>query len=159
MQAFTGKHGIYQWLEVADSYPWDLLQAAPKIVQGKYLSITSYDSGPLPLAPEDLKQGWSQHGALAVSPCIRSLDLLPGDQFDEWYIFPEPTPFDDYKVFVNYSGFSLLFPEYLPLQEQFWTQVERLAPESYFAEGDRTLWVTRNRPLFAKVCKPLGLTV
>src|SRR5439155_21438966 len=41
----VGSEGLYEWL-VSDQ-PFDLLQLCPDIALGKYIAITSFDSGPL----------------------------------------------------------------------------------------------------------------
>lgn len=157
--AFTGQKGSYRWLEIVGTdfgYIADLLELAPQIVQGKYVSITSFDSGPLKLSIEEINEGWYRYGEIAISPCISVNDQIPNEQYDEWYIFDQATPFDDYEVFVNYGGFSLYAPEHCALQADFWTQLERIRPESYFAEGDRMIWVTCNGHLFGQVCQALA---
>ncbi len=157
--AFTGQKGNYNWLEIVGSdfgYIKDLLELAPQIVRGKYVSITSFDSGPLKLSAEEINEGWYKHGEIAISPCISVSEQIPNEQYDEWYIFASATPFDDYKVFVNYGGFSLQAPEHYALQADFWKQLERIGPESYFAEGDHMIWVTCNGHLFGQACQALA---
>jgi hypothetical protein len=73
------------------------------------------------------------------------------------------------EVFINYAVFSLsdpkeLFPRWnaemidarRKEQERFWQQLIELAPESYLAEGEQLIFVTRNQTLFAAVAGWLG---
>lgn len=147
---FTGKRDDYFWVEWRDDFLGDLLSAFPQVVLGKHLVNTSFDSGSLTLAPEEIEQGWRKHNELALSPPIADVSLIPKDQYDEWYVFASPPTFENYEVFVNYGGFSL-HDFLVEHQERFWRQIERLAPESYLAEGDNLICVTRNEPLYNQV--------
>ncbi len=157
MSIFTGSRGQYHWLERTAGYLWDVLEISPQVVEGNFVSVTSYDSGPLRLSPEEVAQGWYKHGDLAVSPLVTKADLVPNDLYDEWYIFGTPTEFSGYEVFVNYSGFSLHTgnSEAIALQERFWQQLERISPSSYLAEGDNLIWVTLDTVLFKQVVQAL----
>ena len=147
---FTGKCGNYFWVEWQDDFLGDLLSAFPQLVLGKHLVNTSFDSGSLTLAPEEIEQGWRKHNKLALSPPIADISQIPKDHYDEWYVFASPTTFEDYKVFVNYGGFSLHdFPA--EFQERFWQQLEHLAPESFLAEGEHLICVTKNESLYNQV--------
>jgi hypothetical protein len=146
----TGKRGNYFWVEWRDDFLGDLLSAFPQIVLGKYLVNTSFDSGSLSLVQEEIEQGWRKHKELTLSPPIKEVSLIPKDQYDEWYVFSSPTTFENYEVFVNYGGFSL--QDFLvEIQERFWQQLERLAPESFLSEGEHLICVTRNESLFNQV--------
>jgi len=144
---FTGTRNNYYWVEWQDKFLDKLLSVFPQLVTGKYLVNTAFDSGTLHLAPEEISEGWFKHGELAVSPPITDV-WIPHDQFDEWYVFDALTTFDEYEVFVNYSGFSLHDPTFGEFQERFWRQLVRLVPESYLAEGDNLICVTRDLNLF-----------
>ena len=76
---------------------------------------------------------------------------IPYDQYDEWYIFITPTTFENYEVFVNYGGFSLHDSEFEEMQERFWQQLEYIAPESFLAEGDNLIYVTKDFSLFKQI--------
>jgi hypothetical protein len=147
---FTGKHGDYFWVEWSEDFLGDLLFAFPQIVLKKYLVNTSFDSGSLVLAPTETEHGWRKHNELALSPAIKEVSQIPKDQYDEWYIFTSPATFDNYEVFINYGGFSL-HNFFLEHQERFWQQIERLAPESFLAEGDNLICITRNESLYNQV--------
>ncbi len=146
---FEGKHGDYFWIEWQEAFLSDLISGLPQIVTGKYLVNTSFDSGALTLRDEEIKQGWS-NDELALSPPIQDVSDIPQCHYDEWYIFNSPMTFEDYEVFVNYYVFSL--EDFLTeLQERFWKQIARLSPETYLAEGDFLICVTKNESLFNQI--------
>jgi hypothetical protein len=152
----TGSHGDYSWMEWEPGYLRDLLWACPQIVRGRYLAVTSFDSGPRPLLDEERQAGWISDGGIAFSPPITDVGQLALGEYDEWYVFDEPVWFPPIEVFINYCGFSLRFPQDLDkelaaelraMQDRFWSQLEGLRPESYLGEGDRLVFVTRSRDL------------
>ena len=147
---FTGSYGDYQWLE---SYP-DLdtfIKTCPQSVLGKFLVITSVDSGEFRAAAT--LDGWRVSEGIAYSPRIDSIDDLPEDafySFSEWYIYDVPTQVGriskenifaseiappDVFTFVNYFGFSFSNPEMQPVVELFWKQLNWMRPVSYVADG------------------------
>ena len=145
----SGHHQGYYWAQ------WDgagvvfstLLHRLPDIALGRYLINTSYDSGSLPLSDEEQQQGWYSLGDLTYSPPISDVLAIPHDQFDEWLVFPEPKEIHSWKPLVNYSGFSLIDPDYEPFQRELWSQIEVVRPESYLSDGDRLIFVTCNQHL------------
>lgn len=147
---FTGKRGKYLWVEWRSDFLGDLLSTFPQLVLGKHLVNTSFDSGSLTLAPEEIEQGWRKHNELALSPPIADVSLIPKDHYDEWYVFASPTTFEDYEVFVNHGSFSL-HDFLVEIQERFWRQLERLAPESFLAEGEHLICATKNESLFNQI--------
>ncbi|MDQ2733283.1 MAG: hypothetical protein M3Y56_16660 [Armatimonadota bacterium] len=159
MQAniYIGPSGPYHWIESEAGSLWDLLGTRSKIVEGKYVIVTAYDSGPFRISPDEIERGWRRHGEIAISPRVERADELEGDQFVEWYVFcnqpafSDCTAFDNYEPFVNYSGFSLHDPVHSDLQAEFWSQLERRAAESYLADGDYLIWVTSDSELFEHV--------
>ena len=171
---YTGKHDPYFWLEDPGLSLATLLKAHPEVVLGKYVVVTAFDSGPFCPSDEEFRQGWQSYGALAFSPVIRSITELPYDNYDEWYIFDQPPRPESLEVFVNYVHFSLQDAEEgLPappveaawdltttesegytlrdLQQRFWIQLGRIAPESYVAEGEKLICVTRDYPLYKEL--------
>ncbi len=151
---FTGIHLPDYWIEQRDGFLRTLLSNFPEIFLGHYLINTSFDSGSLILTDNELERGWQKHGGLSLSPLISNVTEIPYDQFDEWYIFntlPAFTTFNKYKVFVNHGGFSLQASIYRELQETFWDQLEIIMPETYVAEGDNLLLVTKNLHLYEKL--------
>ena len=81
------------------------------------------------------------------------------------YFFNASFQLSEVHVFVNYGGFSLKDPSYLlenldptwdkilaresydrevEMQNNFWNQLNLINPESYIADGDNFICVTRN---------------
>ena len=147
---FEGKRGDYFWIEWQEAFLSDLLSAFPQIVTDKYLINTAFDSGSLTLDEQEVKHGWSKYNELALSPLITENLDIPNCQYDEWYVFNSPTIFEDYEVFINYYGFSL--KDFLTdFQERFWKQIEILSPETYLAEGEFLICITKNESLFNQI--------
>lgn len=160
-----GSKGSYEWL-VTDQ-DCDLLKICPEIVIGKFIAISSFDSGSLLLSEEEKASGWESRNNLAYSPRVKEVNDLPRDGYDEWYVFREP--FDlgishlaenvfevpqgqgHLSVFVNYGGFSLSDPKMNDLAELFWQQMECVRPESYIADGVLLNFACSNRDLFAAI--------
>lgn len=84
----TGEYGCYQWL-VTD-LQFDLFQACPEIILGKYVAVTSFDSGPLEPTDKEKASGWQSRGKIAYSPKIQNVEELPREGWDEWYILNNP---------------------------------------------------------------------
>ena len=69
-----------------------------------------------------------------------------------------PNAFRDFECFVNYSLFSFRDAEKQQIDEtelfrremqrRFWDQIERLAPESYVADGLHFIFVTKNPQVY-----------
>jgi hypothetical protein len=150
---YTGEHGSYHW--VASSTQIDSLKdLVLRHHRGLYLVITSFDSGSLVLVDEQKAAGWTMQGRVAVSPLLSGVSSIPEDQYDEWYILPQPSfPGQGLEVFVNYGGFTLASPDevygdvdppwdrrslnaLLAIQERFWSQMERILPVTFVAMGD-----------------------
>jgi hypothetical protein len=160
----VGSQVGYEWL-VTDRQ-FDLLQICPDIALGKYIAITSFDSGPLALTNEEIAAGWKSRGNITYSPRIRDIATLPRAEYDEWYIFSGPIDLGTshlgenvfevpkgqghVSVFVNY-GFALHPPERTSLADLFWPQLARIRPESYVADNDYLTFVSANKTLFSSV--------
>jgi len=162
----VGSEGLYEWL-VTDRQ-FDLLQLCPEVVLGKYVAITSIDSGPLVPTEIETAAGWQTRGKIAYSPKVQNVEQLPRAGWDEWYIFDDPTDLGTshlaenifevpqeqghVSVLVNY-GFALHPPERadLTLTRLFWEQIMRIRPESYVADSDYLTFVSMNQTLFANV--------
>ena len=160
-----GSQGIYEWL-VADE-DIDLPQICPEIALGKYVAITSNDSGAYVPDEHERAAGWDSRGKVAYSPKIINTDDLPRspEAYDEWYVFLRPVDlgishlaeniFDvpqapgHVSVFVNYGGFAFDRPD--TLTELFWKQIEWIRPESYIADGLYLNFATANKELFARI--------
>jgi hypothetical protein len=133
------------WIEWETCFLSTLLRWVPEIVIGRYLVNTSFDSGTLTVSEEERNQGWYSIGDFTYSPCIRDVLPVPTPEFDEWLVFAEPTEIEVWEPFVNYADFSLDDINCESYQKQFWSQIEKVRPESYLAEGDRLIFATRNR--------------
>jgi hypothetical protein len=165
----TGVHGSYEWLSTDGHSIDELLRVSPTAVLGKYLAVTSHDSGPLALTEEQKSCGWALSGGIAYSPRIKSLDMVPvHGLYDEWYVFNAPPDlgvirdgniFDfpvtpgHLEVFVNFYSFAMDDPEVQDLVTRFWQQLEWTRPETYIAESDYGFltFVTGDKGLFAAV--------
>ena len=160
----VGSEGLYEWLVTDEQF--DLLQVCPEVVVGKYVAITSFDSGPLVPTDKETEAGWQSRGEIAYSPKVAGVEGIPRDGWDEWYIFDNPTDLGishlsenifevpqeqgHAGVFVNYC-FALHRPQMKDLATLFWQQIERIRPESYVADNDCLTFVSVNKALFASV--------
>jgi hypothetical protein len=175
----VGTHGDYQWLSLTECDISALLEKCPEIVIGKYLAVTSIDSGTLQLTEQEKQTGWSAPESakvfrgtswsppecrgdwrVAFSPRVESIHGLPNethdeccDGFDEWNIFREPPPIVEMEAFVNWCGPWIYDPQWKWCADRFWNQMDHLAPESYVADGVVFCFATRDAPLFQKVLK------
>lgn len=161
----SGRYGPYGWIVWNAQSLGDLLATFPDLLLLKYLVITSFDSGPLTLSDDERRTGWTTHATFAHSPQITPHIEPPYDQYDEWYVFEQPTMLHSAEVFINYSGFRLqpvdgasvpwedpTSPDSMPrLQQRFWQQMQQIEPESYVAEGDNLIVATRNLALFERM--------
>ena len=160
----VGSQGTYEWLVTDKNF--ELLQLCPEIVLGKYVAVTSIDSGQLIPTDKETAAGWQSRAKIAYSPKIENAQDLPHDGWDEWYIFNTPTDLGTshlaenifevpqeqghLSVLVNY-GFALYPPERASLADLFWPQLARIGPESYVANNDYLTFVSVNKALFASV--------
>jgi hypothetical protein len=160
----VGSQGPYEWLVTDQQF--DLLQICPEVVVGKYIAITSIDSGLLVPTEEETTAGWESRLKIAYSPKIQTIQGLPRAGWDEWYIFDNPTDLGTshleenifevpqeqghVSVFVNYC-FALHQPEMKDLGTLFWQQITRIRPESYVADNDYLNFVSTNKTFFATV--------
>jgi len=178
MTLTTGSQGAYVWLTSAQHDLGGLLKQCPQVLLGKYIAVTSLDSGPLTLTDEERTAGWQTRNEIAYSPKIQSAKQLPYGEcagFDEWYVFESPfdlgrlrhgnifeAPLTQGQVstFVNFLDFALHNPEVGELVQLFWKQLDWIQPQSYIADGNAFLtFVTRDKELFATVFKALGDSV
>ena len=159
----VGSEDIYEWLVTDDDF--DLLQLCPDIVLGKYVAITSIDSGEFVPSNEERAAGWRTHSRIAYSPRIKLVEQVPREGWDEWYIFNNPvnlgTSYLGQNIFqvqlgpqhladlVNY-GFALDRSDET-LVKIFWQQMKWVQPESYIADWDLLSFATTNKAVFAKV--------
>ncbi len=166
----TGSRGGYFWLTSADDDLDYLLTSCPQVVLGRYLAITSFDSGSLVPNEDEVIAGWESRAGIAYGPKIESVEKLPHDLYDEWYVFKSPRDLGNLfqgnvfetsmqtgqvAAFVNFDGFSLHSPEMKTLADLFWMQLELIQPESFIADGSHLNFVTCDEQLFATVSAAL----
>jgi hypothetical protein len=165
-QIEVGSRDNYQWL-VSKHTLGELLECCPEIPIGKYIAVTSLDSGPLQLSDVQKAAGWTSSNGIAYSPRIGSIELLPPhDGYDEWYVFATPTNLGELvppdrnifesvirgghlHVFVNFGSYAIGGDE--DLSNLFWEQIKWIQPESYIADGDRLNFATSRKDLFSTV--------
>jgi hypothetical protein len=173
----TGSNGEYQWLSSMDHDLHDFARLCPSAMLGRYLAVTSIDSGSLRLSDADRAAGWwtgegcekyeyiptralCPDSHTAFSPRLESLDRLPNkthinccDAFHEWYIFNEPPLTREFSVFVNSGAFNIWQPTQYPLNEPFWRELRRVDADSYVSDGwwRFLTFVTRDAQLFDSV--------
>ena len=169
---FTGSQGLYEWLATELHDLDTFLQRCPQAVLGKYVAVTSLDSGQLRVTDEEKNAGWLSRDGIAYSPKVQSTENLPHGGYDEWYIFDSPKDLGEIwqgnvfeapttpghiSVFINFGYFAPHNPEVEPLVSLFWQQVDRIQPESYVADGNEFLtFASRDRQLFAAVYEALA---
>jgi hypothetical protein len=71
----VGSQGLYEWLVTDQQF--DLLKVCPEVVLGKYVAITSIDSGVLVPTEEEMTAGWESRLKIAYSPKIQNVQGLP----------------------------------------------------------------------------------
>ena len=152
---FTGTYETRSWLVVRDTIR-ELRALTTEFHAGQRLCITAFDSGSIKPSPEERRIGWTEVH-------------IPCDEYDEWYVFRAlPTSIDATHRYVNCLGFNLADPYVLaesqdvtwdrtnydwlvPLQRQYWSDMERLFPSSYVSSGDADIVVTRDPAFFQRV--------
>jgi hypothetical protein len=118
--------------------------SVPGIVLGKYVAVTSIDSGALTPTDNETAAGWQSRAEIAYSPKIQKVEDLPREGWDEWYTFNAPTDLGTSHLAEN------IF-EVPHLADVFWPQMARIRPESYVAKNDYITFVSMNKALFAAV--------
>jgi hypothetical protein len=173
----TGSCGPYLWLRT-ELEMISLLRSCPQIVLGKYIAITSVDSGILKVGEEERARGWESRGEVGYSPRVSSIEELPlsfliDEHYHEWFVFRAPADLGQrfrgnvfmeplrqgmVAAFVNYRiDLSKSDEGSKELLHLFWDQLERIQPESYLADGDDFLtFASRDKELFHEVCSALA---
>ena len=72
--AVIGSRGAYRWLTTGQYDLDTLLQRCPQAVVGKYVAVTSLDSGPMALTDAEKRDGWRSRNEIAYSPQIQSAE-------------------------------------------------------------------------------------
>ena len=167
-----GRHGAYEWVDLAGVLFAELLAAVPDLVRGRHVAVTSFDSGPLDLTPEERASDWLRIGEVAWSPRVGEPLALPFEHYDEWYVFDEVRiEFVPADQFISYLSFRLagvspterddpaapawvgeVLDQLPAMQTRFWSAIERAAPVSWLAQNHwRTFVLTRDAALAEQV--------
>ena len=62
---FTGSRGPYQWFVTKHDDLPTLIKSCPEALAGKYIAVTSLDSGPKNLTDEEESLGWRSQNDIA----------------------------------------------------------------------------------------------
>lgn len=158
MPEYTQRDGYHVliWVDRRDLWPIDILRTMPELVISNYGVCTSFDSGPLRLADEELANGWQMVGDLAHSPRLTDSDQLPfADGYDEYLIFPKFKKVNKFDTLVNYTPFPLFEtldePELIELREKFWRQILKLRPMHIIGVGDFVYVITSDAAMAVKL--------
>lgn len=116
---------------------------------------------------DEILAGWQSREGIAYSPKVESVEKLPHDLYDEWYVLDLPRGLGNrYRgnifetsmeagqvaVFVNFGpGFSLKSSEAKNLTDLFWLQLGLIQPVSFISDGDLLNFVTSDDQLFDSV--------
>ena len=162
-----GSRGSFFWLTTPEYELNDLITSCPEVVLNKYIAVTSFDSGPLVPDKDETIAGWQSREGIAYSPKVQSVDKLPHEIYDEWYVFKTPRDLGhlyegnifettmkagQVAVFVNYGpGFSLKNSDAKYLTDLFWLQLELIRPETFISDGDLLNFVTCDEQIFVAV--------
>ena len=160
-----------------------LVEICPEVVLGRYLAVTSIDSGDAWLTDKQRLAGWQLRSGIAYSPLLTTrgdliyqTDGLDVPGYDEWYLFEtkgadlgEPIKENFFEpinaprpghllVFVNQLAFTIdPTPDVQFFAEMFWRQLEWIRPESYVSDGqDQLTFLTRNDTFFDTVYERLS---
>lgn len=162
----VGIHDEYEWLECEHCLD-DLLSLCPEIVLGKFVAVTSVDSGHYFPTQEELDAGRERRNGIAYSPRVKKVEILPQEGYDEWYVFEErfdlggmaareSNPFEaslgpgEVYAFVNFNNLGLHLPDTQGIAPYFWKQFDWIRPLSYVAEsGDYLIVISSDKKLFA----------
>lgn len=142
---------VLDWPGEAGILITGLIEEFPELVVGRYLVITSFDSGFLTLSESELRDGWHMVGRLAHSPPIRSVDQIPYDQYDEWLVFDQPVQVEEFETMVNYVGFTPIDFGWEQKRERFWEQIVRLRPLHVIAQNEGGYLVSRDDGLIRRI--------
>jgi hypothetical protein len=160
-----GVRGAYEWL-ASEHCLDDLLRLCPQIVLGKYIAVTSVDSGSFFPTAEELAKGWERRNGIAYSPKVEKVEILPREGWDEWYAFEDrvdlggmaardSNPFEAslgpgaVYAFVNYNSLGLDLPKLQGIAPYFWKQFDWIRPRTYVAEsGDYLVVISSDKKFF-----------
>ena len=141
---------VVEWSDEFDPSLADLLQHVPELVLGQRVAVASCDSGPFKPSTDDIENGWTVHGTIAISPTVQSILELPTPGFDEWYVYDGDPPTTHHVNFVNQFGFSPLDMT-CEQTSKFWEQVRRVRPLHLLGAGTPTMFlVTRDESIYLR---------
>lgn len=161
----VGSYGAYEWLATEQSLD-DLLRLCPELVLGKYIAITSIDSGSFYPTDEQFASVWENRHGIAYSSRIENVEQIPREGWDEWYIFENPADLGalirpseksvfeasltsgEVYAFVNFN-FGLHASSDKSMAPYFWKQFEWIRPQTYIADsGYHLMVISSDRTLF-----------
>jgi hypothetical protein len=178
----VGSRGPYQWVTSDQHFIDDIVRLCPEVLLGRYLAVTSTDSGEPKWWAEKLP-GWESLGRVGYSPCLESTEgisyQIHGREnagFDEWYTFETRSDLGEVIVDENpwteesrsrpgriVALVNHYFSPDLPddvRSSVFWDQLKRIHPESYISDGAECVtFVSRNAYLFQSVCASFALAM
>ncbi len=158
-----GARGDYQWVTSEQHYLDDIVRLCPEVLLGRYLAVTSTDSGDPARWAKELS-GWECRGGVAYSPRLESIEGIDyqvhgrgNGGFDEWYLFEVPADLGgEIVALVNYYFSPDLANDARSVI--FWEQIEKFQPESYISDGSECVtFVSRNAGLFQSVCEAFAI--
>lgn len=109
MKYWSGMNFGYCWLEV-DSNDFgfkDVVEQFADIIVDNYLIIRTFDGGLIEWTKDEENLGFSYLNGLPITSRIKNPDILPFDQYDEWYVFNQVKAVSLDDNFVNNETFSL----------------------------------------------------
>ncbi len=167
----TRVEGAYEWLEADYNLP-EFVRLCPGAVEGKYLAITSRDSGIFIPSGADIAAGWRTAGGSHTARVFDQLEICPMTasagiaalltngmcsnlrrklELCRDNVFTAEIAPGSVFAFVKYY-FCPSDPKFQPITNLFWKQIEWMQPESYIADGsDCLIFATRDKTLFASV--------
>lgn len=141
---------VIQWSADWDPSLEDVIGAAPELVIGNRVAITSCDGGPYTPTAEEIRAGWSIAGTTAISKPIADAAELPMPGFDEWYVFSSIPPHPPASRFVDSYNFSVL--DESDSSKAFWEQIRQARPLHVLGAGTPNMFfATRDRGVFDRV--------
>lgn len=164
-----GKQHGYGWVCSPGHRLEQVLERVPELVVGRTLAVTACDSGSLKPTPLEIGAGWTMRAGIALSPVIEDIGIVPVCGWDEWYVLDQRRHLENLEVFVNVSGFELvpnrqalghgwdesaihsLHQQQLHRAARLWSQLHRVKPVSFIANGDNLTIATRWPGLYRKV--------
>lgn len=157
----------------------ELVAAFPELVTGRHVVVATQGSTRYKPTPADEKLGWIEHGDIAVSPKLKSVETLPvPDGYVEWYVRDTAEPFELPHRFVNVDHWTLVPPAEHPvihdadeaeeagddemiheLQDALMDFVREQDVVTYLCQGEKLVLVTRDGGVAGRVHEMMGENV